>query len=108
MSTITNEAPAVAVGVGATLCWWSDRRAGTIISVSPSGKRIVVQEDTAIRTDGNGVSSDQRYEYERNPKGVRREFSLRKNGRWVEVGSDLYDGVVCTIGVRRYYYDYSF
>lgn len=104
MTTITTPT----VGDGATISAYSDRYAGTIIAVSPSGKRITVQRDNYRRIDSNGMSDAQSYEYERDPKGVTYQFSLRKNGRWVQVGETLYGGLRCHIGVRSAYYDYSF
>ena len=106
MSTTATKTPAV--GDGVSICYWSDRHAGTIIHVSPSGKRIVVQRDVAIRTDSNGMSDDQRYEYLRNTKGATYTFTLRKNGRWVQVGEEMRDGTSCLTSGRYEFYDYSF
>lgn len=58
-----------AVGDGCTYNVGSDRYAGTVIAVSPSGKTITVQDDIAKRTDKNGQSEMQTYEYTRNPQG---------------------------------------
>ena len=96
------------VGKGATICWWSDSHAGTIIWVSDNGKRIIVQRDIATRTDGNGLSESQKYTYERDPQGITYEFSLRKNGRWVRVGDSVKDGLKCSVGLRNEYFDFSF
>lgn len=96
------------VGDGATICSYSDRYAGTVISVSASGKKMVVQRDKAIRTDNNGMSDSQQYEYSRDPQGARYEFSLRSNGYWIEVGAPMRQGLLCWVGARRAYYDFSF
>jgi hypothetical protein len=96
------------VGDGVTVCYWSDKHAGTIISVSASGKQIVVQQDKATRTDDNGMSDRQSYDYEPDPNGQMWRFSLRKNGRWIEKGGDLYNGLSCSLGGRHEYYDFSF
>jgi hypothetical protein len=96
------------VGNAATVNWWSDSKAGTIIQVSPSGKRITVQLDKSTRTDKNGMSDCQHYEYERDINGATYEFSLRKNGRWVVIGHETRHGVSCTIGGRYTYHDFSF
>jgi len=93
------------VGMGATLCGWSDRHACTIVWVSKSGKKIGVQGDKAIRVDNLGMSDSQNYEYERQPDSHISYFTLRKNGMWKQVGSSY--GCL-KIGVRDEYYDYSF
>ena len=36
------------IGGGATVCHYSDRTACTVVRVSPSGKTIWMQEDTAV------------------------------------------------------------
>lgn len=96
------------VGMGATVCYYSDRHAGTIITVSKSGKRVTVQEDTATRTDKNGMSDAQAYSYEPNPNGSVTTFSKRKNGCWVRVGEGSRSGTGLVLGTRDEHYDYSF
>jgi hypothetical protein len=93
------------VGMGCTLCGWTDRHAATIVSISKSGKRIGVQGDKATRTDRNFMSENQSYTYERQPDSAISYFSLRKNGMWKPVKSS-YGCLV--IGIRDEYYDYSF
>src|SRR5277367_4802395 len=70
------------VGMGATIQYWSDRKAGTIIQVERNGKRLVIQMDKSIRTDQNGMSECQEYEYERDPQGTIYIATLRKDGRY--------------------------
>ena len=89
------------VGDGATVLEWTDRTAGTIIYVSPSGKTCRVREDKATRTDANGMSECQTYAYEPNPEGREWTFRLGKRG-WTSKGIGL------LVGERRQYYDYSF
>jgi hypothetical protein len=96
------------VGDGATIAYFSDRRACTIVAVSKSGKKVTVQFDTALRSDERGMSDAQEYCYYRNPEGTLREFSLRSNGRWVMVGNPAKNGTSLYIGQRLEYYDYSF
>ena len=87
------------VGMGATILMWSDRKAGTIVKVTPT--QIHVQEDTATRTDKNGLSESQEYTYEPDPKGSIRIFRKTKNGyRWS--GRGLW------VGVRQAYHDPTF
>lgn len=100
--------PAPAVGMGATVLCWTDRKAGTIIKAEPDV--IVVQLDTVTRTDGYGMSDCQSYSYAPNPTGsiyIFRKVSRGKaKGQWRERGSK--DGNGLLIGDRREYHDYSF
>ena len=91
------------VGMGATITMFSDRLPATIVKVC-TDRKIQVQEDNAKRTDKNGESENQEYEYTPNTKSVIRTFTLRKNGSWVESGSS--SGLL--IGKRDKYHDYSF
>lgn len=99
--------PVPAVGDGATILYWTDRQAVTIIEVSKSGKRVVVQEDKATRTDNLGMSDCQSYSYEPNPEGTKHVFTLRNNGRWVRQG-DTKRGCGLRVGTRDQYHDYGF
>jgi hypothetical protein len=90
--------------MGATYIGWSDRHAYTIIWVSKSGRRCLVQADHAKRTDKNGMSDSQSYEYLPNPEGVQHLISLRKDGSWRIVN----DTQKFLIGRREEYHDYSF
>jgi hypothetical protein len=91
-------------GDGATILMWSDRKAATVIEVRP-GKRpvVVIQEDSATRTEDRGLSEMQDYRYERNPEGATHEVSFRR-GAWRVRGSD--NGV--RFGDRETYRDPSF
>jgi hypothetical protein len=100
----SSKQPVPEVGMGATITMYTDRHACTIIDVSPFGRRIIVQEDAATRTDTNGMSESQTYSYTPDPKGAVCVFSLRKDGRYVErCGSN---GLL--VGSRRHYHDFSF
>lgn len=89
------------VGMGVTIVHWSDRSAGTVTWVSPSGKTIRYRGDRAIRTDSNGMSEAQSYRYEQIPDGHERTARLTKRG-WRD------KGVKIVLGVRDAYYDYTF
>lgn len=91
------------VGDGATINHYTDRSAGTIIEIV-SPKKIRVQSDKATRTDKNGMSECQDYEYERDTTGAIYTFTQRKNGLWIEAKGSA--GL--TIGIRRQYHDFSF
>lgn len=92
------------VGDGATVLSWTDRRAATVIAVSPTGHRVTVRFDTATRTDSNGMSDAQSYSFEPNPDGVERTYSRRKDGAYREVGGDAR----VLFGGRDHYHDFSF
>lgn len=104
-----------AIGMGATLCFHADRHAATITKIKEYRYTtlITVQEDIAVRTDKNGVSFDQKYDYKPNPEG--REYSYRyKDGRWVGAKESESGRVVLVrhnpaliIGVRDHFFDFS-
>lgn len=89
------------IGMGATQLIGSDRYACTIVDITPSGKTLTVQEDKAIRTDNNGMSSIQEWCYEANPDGEIRRFRLTTKG-WRSGSISL------RVGVRDHYYDFDF
>lgn len=108
------ENPTPVVGMGATILQWSDRTAGTVIAITNG--IVSVQEDNAVRTDGNGMSDSQSYEYTANPDGYVRNYRFNKrtgnwnevvvnpvSGRWVKQGDQ---GII--FGRRNQYYDFSF
>lgn len=94
----------IEVGTGVTYCSGTDRYPYTVVEVR-GPKTLVIQQDNYKRTDGNGMSEDQTYEYTPNPDAERRVITLRKNGRWCEEGvtsrSSAYH-----VGERRAYYDF--
>lgn len=92
------------VGMGCTEIWYSDRRAGTVVEVSPSGKRAKFQYDQAIRTDCNGMSSDQEYCYKRDKTSSFFSISLRKDGVWRVANGERR----VVLGIRNQYHDYGF
>jgi hypothetical protein len=91
--------PEPAVGMGATICCWTDRHAATIVKVTRC--QIHVQEDIATRIDNNGMSECQQYEYRPDPNGAVIVFRKTKRG-WKSKSGGL------LIGTRRHYYDFSF
>mgnify|MGYP001567304673 CR=1 FL=1 len=103
-----NIGPAPLVGMGATILFWTDRKAATIVAVSADGKRVSVQEDRATRTDKNGMSEAQAYAYEPNLEATILVFTLRKNGRYIQQGAAMTSGLCLGIGFRDAYHDYSF
>ena len=87
-------------GMGATICCWSDRHAATIVKVTKS--QIHVQEDFATRTDSNGMSESQTYDYSPNTNAPVIVFRKTKKGYRSKGGDSL------LVGHRQHYYDYSF
>lgn len=89
--------PTPELGMGATILMWTDRRPCTVIAISPSGKRITVQEDHW---------NDGQFSPDANAQKV--DYTLRKCGRWVRQGSRTNGGEWLRLGKRDYYYDMSF
>ena len=98
--------PAPEIGMGATQLLYSDRHAFSVIKIV-SPKKIVVQRDKVTRTDSNGMSESQDYNFEPNTEGMTATLTLRKNGRWVVEGEDLWSGSSFSIGNRSEYYDFT-
>lgn len=90
------------VGMGATLVSWTDRHPYTIVRVSPSGKTVWVKEDNYKRTDENGMSECQNYEFTSNDASPEIMVRKKKNGQWASKGTKF------TLGSRSKYHDYSF
>ena len=104
-----------AVGDGATILSWSDRHPATVIEVATDrqGRPLVtVQEDNYKRTDKNGFSDMQEYEYSRNLEGSTSTWRLENNswvgvykgetGRWKKTHGHI------RMGEREKYHDHSF
>lgn len=92
------------VGMGVTICLWSDRLPATIIKVLSDGKSLVLQEDKANRIDNNGMSECQEYNYELDPNGTIYYASLRKDSTYRLVKSKT----KIVLGKREKFHDYSF
>lgn len=93
--------PSPVVGMGCTLCYYTDRHAGTVIAVSASGHMVTVREDKAIRTDSNGMSDQQAYKFEEDPNGRTHKLYRQGDGRYGK-------GPRLVLGNRNAYHDYSF
>jgi hypothetical protein len=102
-----NETIKPEIGMGATLCGWSDRHAATIVEVI-SDKTIVIQQDSFKVIKGSCHDGSAEYEYSRNPEAGKGVYTLRKNGRWVRQGESLKDGYRASVGFRSEYYDPHF
>lgn len=108
------------VGMKATINGYTDRTPATVVEVSKNGKRIKVQVDKAtlhpdwkpiIRAGGFAGHCENNYSQEwiieRDFEGAILEYSLRKNGKWVRVGSNQ-NGQTIKLGVARKFHDYNF
>lgn len=92
----------VQVGDGVTICYYTDKEAGTIIKRTKN--TITYQQDKAIRTDDNGMSDFQEYRYERDPNGKVEVYHWsNKYGCFRNSKNHLY-----VINGRHEYFDYSF
>lgn len=102
--------PKPEVGMGCTELFCSDRKAATIVEISKSGKQLWVVRDKAVRTDNNGMSESQEYEFtpQEDCGTNRRHYKLRKTGHWVEAGANMIHGTRLLIGIKQEYYDFSF
>ena len=96
-----NEYPRV--GDAATIGYWSDRHAATVVYVSPSFKTIRVQRDNAKLVSGNIQSESQQYEYEPNPYGTITTARRTKRGYTAAGGSPR-----VYVGRRNEYRDPSY
>lgn len=92
------------IGMGASIQIGSDSHAATVIDISHNDTRIVLQEDESIRTDKNGWSESQTYEYKRDPNGELYYATLRADNTWRLKGTQS----IVRLGSRRRYYDFSF
>lgn len=97
------------VGMGATVGAGSDCYPATVVEIYHRGSdgrvsRIGVQMDSWTTTGGEFPYYE--YEYERNPNGDIRYYTLRKNGMFKSKGWPLRSpGGTIGLGHRRYYYD---
>ncbi len=101
------------IGMGCTILMWSDRHAATIIGIK--NKIIKVQRDIATRTDKNGMSESQDYDYQEDPNGSIYFFKQDKDGSFREVRENIMtgrynyaNGTRLLVGIREEYYDFSF
>lgn len=94
------------VGMGATVLMHGDCFACTVVAVSNSGKAVSIQRDHARRTDNNGMSDYQEYEFTPNPHGVVEVYTLRKDGMFYRKGEPM-GCCRLSIGIRDHFFDYS-
>lgn len=116
-SRMVNGQPEPVVGMGATLLQWTDRDPATIVEVKKTKAGawlIAVQEDKAQRTDNNGFSESQEYEYSPNPEASKQWFRFEDGKGWRGVRDNGKGRMVLTgggglrIGEREKYHDFTF
>lgn len=112
-SRMVKDEPEITVGMGATILAWTDRYAGTVISIEKGV--VTVQLDNFRRTDSNGISEDQQYEYFRDEQAPIYCFRKDKKGFWRAVRKNertgrwnRADGYGIRMGVREKYEDPCF
>lgn len=95
------------LGMGVTEFVGSDCYPYTIIGISASKKIMQIQSDNYKPTADHEYYGNQDYDYTTDPQGRTYFISLRKDGRWRQVGSGR-GSTTYGIGVRRAYSDPSF
>lgn len=118
LSTGTRGQPTPVVGMGATILHWTDRSPATIIEVwSDKGYTwIKVQGDNYRRTDDNGMSECQSYEYTPNPEGGVSTYRHKEGQAWEAMRlnpetkrwNKSKSGQGLRIGEREKYHDFCF
>lgn len=100
----------IKIGDGVTIQYYSDRTPATIIEIADNGSYIIVQEDTAIRTDNGGMSDCQDYDYKRNENGIIHKFKRTRKNKSVYTDTGTYCdyGIKLSFYGRQKYHDYSF
>jgi hypothetical protein len=86
------------VGMPVTVNHYTGRQAATIVDVSKSGKRIVV-ENNKVECLCYYMG---RYEVLPETEGGPYAFTLRKNGRWARAG-DTQNGPGISLGIHSHY-----
>lgn len=99
------------IGMGCTVCYITDSRPATIINIKKKNGKVThieIQYDKSILIEGSEYDGSAKYEYERDPNGIKECYRLRKNNKYVVQGAPLNHGPVLSVGHRRKYYDPHF
>lgn len=105
METIERTKPVV--GNGAHVSNGVDTHSMTIIMVSESGKTVIAQRDSVKPKEGAKPYSNE-WEMTPNTNGATYDFTLRKNGHYVQAGDSMNFGSILHLSGRREYYSYEF
>jgi hypothetical protein len=95
------------VGNGAHISNGVDTHSVTIIFVSENGKKVIVQRDDVKPAEGAKPYSNE-WEITPNPNNPTACFTLRKNGRFCQIGDTMDTWAFLRLSGRRYYYSYEF
>lgn len=110
MNTTAKATIVPVVGMAASYGAGSDSYPATIVEVSANGKRLWITRDEVITGEWNtGEYEAKTYTTLPNPDGERREYTLRKNGKWIPKGieqSAYY--MALSLGVSSYRQDPHF
>jgi hypothetical protein len=108
MQNLTNASIAPAVGVPATISYWSDSYAATITAVSRTGAKLTLRELNAVIVSGSVADGSAEYRYESYPEGFGRTWTAtrRPNGQYRLQGFS--QGGLVSIGRGRTRVDPSF
>lgn len=93
------------VGMGATRYAGTDAYPYTVTEVSPSGNKITVTRDKAVRSDSNGLSESQSWDITTDPSAAPNHYSRRKDGHFRLVGQPMESWNILYVGSRRRYND---
>ena len=101
----------IEVGTKATIYLWSDRHSYEVIDVKDQ-KHVTLRRLKATRTDGNGMSDFQEYDYKSDPKGETFELKFAY-GKWrrkeVSRSGDVsWHPESISFGVADEHFDFSF
>jgi hypothetical protein len=113
--------PEPELGMGITFLSWTDRHAGTIHDIRTKNGRVFefdASYDKAVRTDGNGMSESQSYDFTPRPEAPRTTYRRDRSGQWRKMGTkyvgerEVYGFVdksqSVRLGERDQYHDFSF
>ena len=98
----------ITIGTPCTINHWSDRDPAEVIEIRNNGKTLIVRAMGYKCISGSAQDGSAQYEYFSDEKGVVREFTLRKNGRYVRKGDGSNSGLGLSVGFARRYYDPHF
>lgn len=76
----------IVVGQGCSFGVGNDSYPCTVIDASPSGKTLKTRDAAVKVVSGSGHDGSAVYEFSENPEGAEREWSLRSDGRFWQVG----------------------
>lgn len=91
------------VGLGCTVCYYSDKRAATVTRiVSPCKIEVTFNQTKCIDYYAG------KYEILPELEGCAKVFTKRSNGRWVAEGQSYKDGVLLMLHYQSHYIDPHF